>query len=178
MIESDAQSWNSKVANAILAQVQGTSWANPERASSYHINSASVYARRRPRRGRVTTIALPGPFTETSLVESLVVYCIKTTVDIISEEVLGRTRELLEAARGSRCGESSSCPCQTCLGQRPRQIAATVERLRTKVIAGEAPLHSIQWQNQESYTQRQGDDVEIKDHRPFSCLGSREPMIL
>ena len=106
MIESDVRSWNSKVANAILAQVQGTSWANPERASSLYINSAPVYARRRPRRGRATTIALPGSFTETSLVESLVAYRIKDTVDSVSEEVLGNTRKLPEATRGPDCYDS------------------------------------------------------------------------
>ena len=97
MIESDVLSWNSKVANAILAQVQGTSWANPERASSWYINSIQVYARRRPRRGRATTIALPGTLTEASFVESLVAYHIKGTVDSISEEVLGIDRKLLHS---------------------------------------------------------------------------------
>ena len=106
------------MANAILAQVQGTSWANPERASSWCIDSTSVYARRRPRRGRAATIVLSGSFIETSLVESLVASYIKITVDSIPKEILGITRKLLEATRGSRCGGSSSCPCQTSLGHR------------------------------------------------------------
>ena len=54
-------------------------------------------------------------------------YRIKVTVDSISEKVLGNTWKLPEATRGSRCGESSSRPRQTCLGQRSRQIATTVE---------------------------------------------------
>ena len=50
------------------------------------------------------------------------------------KKVLGIDWKLLEAS--SRCSESSSRPCQTQVGQGSRQIAPTVERLRTKVIAG------------------------------------------
>ena len=90
MIESEVLSWNSKVANAILAQVQVTYLGESrERASSRHIGKPQVYARRRPRRGRTTTIVLPGSLTEASFVESLVAYHIKGIIDCISEEVLG-----------------------------------------------------------------------------------------
>ena len=108
-----------------------------------------------------------GTFTETSCVESLVAYHSKGITDRIPEEILGIDRELLEGS--SRCEESSSRPCWTSLGQRSQPSAATVERLRTKVIAGKAPLHSTLWQNQEIYTLQQGEDVERKDRRP-RCL--------
>ena len=66
----------------------------------------------------------------------LVARCVKDTIDSISEEVLGIDRKLPEATRSeSRC-ESASRPCQTSLGQRSRQIATAIERLRTKVVAG------------------------------------------
>ena len=57
--------------------------------------------------------------------EPLVAHCIKATVDCISEEVLVIDRELPEGS--SRCCESSPRPRQTQLGQRSRQVAATVE---------------------------------------------------
>ena len=124
------------MANAILAQVQGTSLGKlTERASSEHTSSTQVYARRRPRRRGVTFI-LPGPPAKTPCLESLVAHCVKDTSDSISEEVLVIDRKLPEATRNeSRC-ESASRPCQTSLGQRSRQIATAIERLRTKVVAG------------------------------------------
>ena len=77
-----------------------------------------------------------GPPAKTPCVESLVAHCVKDTIDSISEEVLGIDRKLPEATRSeSRC-ESASRPCQTSLGQRSRQIATAIERLRTKVVAG------------------------------------------
>ena len=83
-----------------------------------------MYARRRPGR-RTIAIILPGTFTKTHLVESLVAYHRKGITDCIPEEILGIDRELPEGS--SRCGESSSRPSQTLLGQRPRLSAATVE---------------------------------------------------
>ena len=85
-----------------------------------------MYARRRPGR-RTIAIILPGTFTKTHLVESLVAYHRKGITDCIPEEILGIARELPEATRSSRCGESSSRPSQTLLGQRSRPSAATVE---------------------------------------------------
>ena len=61
----------------------------------------------------LTTVALPGSLTKASFVESLVASHIKGTIDSISEEALGIDRKLPEATRSSRCGESSSRPCQT-----------------------------------------------------------------
>ena len=137
MIESDVLSWNSKVANAILAQVQGTSLGEVrERAPSEHSSSTQVHARRRPRRRRGITLVLPGSLTKTPCVESLVAHCLKTTVDSISEEVLGIDRKLPEATRSESCCESAPCPCQTSLGQRSRQIVTAIERLRAKIVAG------------------------------------------
>ena len=104
------------------------------------------------------------PLTETHCLEPLVAPHSKGITDCIPEEILGIAWELPEGS--SRCGESSSCSRQTCLRPRARQIVATVERLRTKVIAGKAPLHSTLWQNQEIYTLQQEEDVERKDLRP------------
>ena len=70
---------------------------------------------------------LPGSLTKTSFVEPLVAYRIKGTIDSISEEALGIDRKLPEATRSIRCGESSSRPCQTSLGQRSWQIATAIE---------------------------------------------------
>ena len=125
-------------------------WANTERerASSRHISNPQVYAKRRPGRGGTITIVLPGSLTETSFVEPLVVYHIKGITDCISEEVLGIDRKLSEATRSIWCGESSSRPRQTQLGQRSWQIATTVERLRAKVVPGR--LSSAQYTMAES----------------------------
>ena len=96
------------MANAILAQVQGTYLGESrERASSRHINKPQVYA--------------------TSFVESLVAHHNKDIIDCISEEVLGIDRKLPEATRNIRCGESSSRPRQASLGQRSWQTATTIE---------------------------------------------------
>ena len=76
---------------------------------------------------------LPGSPSKTPCVESLVAYCVKDTIDSISEEVLGIDPE---ATRSESCCESASRPCQTSLGQRSRQIATAIERLRTKVVVG------------------------------------------
>ena len=57
--------------------------------------------------------------------ESLVAYCFQSASDRISEEILGIDWKLLEA--GSRCCEPSSRPCQNQVGQRPWQVATTVE---------------------------------------------------
>ena len=83
-----------------------------------------MYARRRPGR-RTIAIILPGTFTKTHLVESLVAYHRKGITDCIPEKILGFARELPEGS--IRCGESSSRPSQTLLGQRSRPSAATVE---------------------------------------------------
>ena len=126
MIESDVLSWNSKVANAILAQVQGTYLGNSQREHPAYIYSRypQVYARRRSGR-RTVAVVLPGAPPQTHLVESVVAHHSKGTTYCIPEKILGIDRELLEGSK--RCGESSSCPSQTCLGQRPRPSAATVE---------------------------------------------------
>ena len=133
MIESDVMTWNSKVANAILAQVQGTYLGNSQRehpayTSIQHIHSRypQLYARRRSGR-RTIAVVLPGAPSQTHLVESVVAHHSKGITHCIPEEILGIDRELPEATRSIRCGESSPCPSQTCLGQRPRPSAATVE---------------------------------------------------
>ena len=99
-------------------------WANPERASSIHSRYPQVYARGRPGR-RTIAFVLPGTFTKTHLVESLVAHRRKGITACIPEEILGIARELPEGS--SRCGESSSRPSQTLLGQRSRPSAATAE---------------------------------------------------
>ena len=181
MIESDVLSWNSKVANAILAQVQGTYLGNPERASSIHSRYPQVYARRRPGR-RTIAVVLPGTFTKTGRLEPLVAPYSKSIVGCIPEEILGIAWELPEGS--GRCEERSPCSRQARLRSRARQIVATVERLRTQVIAGKAPLHSTLWQNQEIYTLQQEEDVDKRDLRPrYSqrkehCRDSRESVIL
>ena len=109
-------------------------WTNPERASSRYSSKSQVYARRRPRRRRTATIVLSGSLTEAPVVESLVAYCCQSNSDRIPEEILGIDWKLLEAS--TRCGEPSSRPCQNQVGQRSWQAATTVERVRTKVIAG------------------------------------------
>ena len=57
--------------------------------------------------------------------ESLVAYHFQCASDSLPEEVLGIDWKLLEASR--RCGEPSSRPCQTYVGQRSWQAATTVE---------------------------------------------------
>ena len=101
-------------------------WVNSERASSEHISSTQVCARRRPRRRGITLI-LPGPLANTPCVESLVAHLVKGTIDSISEETLGIDRKLPEATRSIRCGEPSSRPCQISLGQRSWQAATAIE---------------------------------------------------
>ena len=70
-------------------------------------------------------IVLPGSLTEAPVVESLVAYCFQSTSDRIPEEVLGIDRKLLEAS--SRCGESSSRPCQNQVGRSRGRLLRTVE---------------------------------------------------
>ena len=110
-------------------------WQHPERASSIHSRYLQVYARRRPGR-KTIAVVLPGTSTETHCLESVVAYHRKSTADCIPEEILGTAWELLEGS--SRCGKSSPCSRQTCLRPRARKIVATVEQLRSSVIAGKS----------------------------------------
>ena len=126
--ESNVPSWNSKVANAILAQGSSPrhllgliqSEHPAPIAVSHYCMQEGHQEEEEP-----LPLFLPGTFTETYCLEPLVAPHSKSITSCIPEEVLGIAWELLEGS--GRCGESSSCSRQTCLWPRARQVVATVE---------------------------------------------------